>query len=132
MKAHYECPSCNNCINVGEDIVLVAKNEVGEKGLTFLHTDLGNYSSKFSCTFDIKEGEKLSFLCPVCHHNLTNHKNDRLAYVIYCDADNKQFRVIFSQVFGEKCTYKVEEHKVVENFGEHWNFYQDPDWFMFF
>lgn len=130
MKARYECPHCNNGINVGDEIALVIKNDVGEKGLVFLKTELGNYNTNFSPGFSIIEGDLVKFSCPICHHNLTNKKNEQLAHFIQVDENDKRFNIIISQIFGEKCTYKAEEQQIVERFGEHWARYQNPDWML--
>jgi len=132
MKTNYLCSHCNHSINVGEDIVLVAKNDNGEKGLIFLHSELGNYSSKFSNGIIINKGDLVKLSCPVCHNNLTNLKNDRLANFIMVDENDKKFDIVISQIYGENCTYKIEEQKVTETFGEHWSLYQTPDWFQFY
>ena len=130
MKTKYLCSHCNQPINVGEDIVLIAKNKDGDKSLVFLHTTLGDYTSKFNSNFSINEGDLVKFSCPICHKNLTNKKNDRLAQFTLVDENDKSFTINISQIYGEKCTYKVEEQQVIETFGEHLARYQDPDWFL--
>lgn len=130
MKAKYVCSHCNQPINVEEDIVLIAKNKDGNKSLVFLHTTLGNYSSKFRYDFSISEGDLINFSCPICNQNLTNTKNNRMAQFTMIDENENKFNVIFSQIYGEKCTYKVEEKAIVETFGEHIAQYQNPDWFL--
>lgn len=132
MKATFICPECRNSINVGEDIVLIAKNEFGQKGIVMLHTALGNYESKFSTDFTIIEGDKVKFMCPVCHHNLTNVKNENLAKFIMIDEKDKESFIVFSQIYGEKCTYKVEDKEVSERYGDHLGRYIDPEWFLWF
>ena len=132
MKTKYVCSHCKNNINVGEDIVLVAKNDIGEKGLVFLHTELGNYTTKFSPSFTIIKGDIVKFSCPICHQNLTNHKNERLAHFIQIDENNNEYQIVFSQIYGENCTYKIEKQEIKEYYGDHWNLYQNPDWFMLF
>ncbi len=131
MKTKYVCSHCNQNINVGEDIVLVAKNKNGKKSLVFLHTTLGNYTRKFNTDFLIDEGELVKFMCPICHSNLTNKKNNRLANFIMIDENEKRFNIIISQIYGEKCTYKAIEQEVLESYGEHLARYQNPDWFLF-
>ncbi|HAM99373.1 MAG TPA: hypothetical protein DCQ26_12265 [Marinilabiliales bacterium] len=132
MKTKYLCPECRNSINVGEDIVLAAKNEYDQKGIVMLHTTLGNYTSKVSSEFTIAEGDKISFICPLCHHHLGNKKNDRLARLVMVEGDGKEFYIIFSQIYGEKCTFKLEEKEVKATYGEHLSRYTDPEWFMWF
>ena len=130
MKAKYLCSHCKQPINVDKDIVLVAKNEMGNEGLVFLHTELGNYTSKFCSSLNITEGDLVSFSCPICHHNLTNKNHESLAQFTLIDDDGKKFTINISKIYGEKCTYKVEEQKVVESFGEHLSRYLDPEWFL--
>ena len=132
MKTKFVCSYCDETINVGNDIVLVAKNDVGQKGLVMLHTELGNYTTKCSPDFKIVEGDMVKFSCPICKHNLTNNKNERLAHFVQVQNEEKRFHIIISAIYGEKCTYKVEESKVIETFGDHWARYQNPDWFLLF
>lgn len=128
----YLCPNCLTPLNVNNDIVLRAKNDIGQKGLVFLHSELGNYSSKFSADFTVVIGDHVKFSCPVCHHNLTNTKNERLASFICIDEANQESTIVFSQIYGEQCTYRVEQNEVRESFGDHFGLYNNPDWFMFF
>ncbi len=132
MKTTYLCPNCRESINVGEDIVLTAKNKHDQKGIVMLHTTLGNYSIKNSPAFSLSEGDNISFSCPLCHHYLGNKKNDRLARIIMVDEDRKEYFIIFSQIYGEKCTFKLEEKEVKASFGEHLSRFTDPEWFMWF
>lgn len=132
MKTKYLCPECKNSIHVGEDIVLVVKNEYDQQGIVFLHTTLGNYQSRFSSGFTMVEGDKLKLQCPICHASLGHKKNDRLAKLILVGEDEKEYFIIFSQIYGEKCTFKIEEREIKETYGEHLYRYTDPEWFMWF
>ncbi len=132
MKATYFCPECRNSINVNEDIVLIAKNDLGQKGIVMLHTKLGNYESKVSSDFSILEGDKVKFLCPICHHNLSHLKNDEMAHFIMKDENKKESYIIFSQIYGEKCTCKVVDKKVSESYGDYLGKFTDPEWFLWF
>lgn len=131
MKTKYLCPNCENALNVGDNIVLKVKNNFGQKGIVFLHSELGNYETDFSAEFTLIEGEKVKFYCPLCNHSLTNFKNDRLAHFTMIIDDEKEYTIAFSQIYGEKCTYKIEEKEVIEKFGMHWSMYTNPDWFLF-
>ncbi len=130
MKTKYLCPHCEEALNVDNDIVLKAKNNSGRKGIVFLHTLLGNYNSRFSAEFTITEGEKVKFYCPLCNSNLTNLKNERLAYFTMIDGDDKKFTVVFSKIYGEKCTYVIQETEVIKSYGDQLNIYTNPDWFL--
>lgn len=121
MEAKYLCPNCENALNVNDNIVLKAKNNSGLKGIVLLHSELGNYDTRLSAEFSLIEGEKVKFYCPLCNHNLTNRHNDRLAHFIMVDKDEKEYTIVFSQIYGEKCTFKVEERKVIDQYGIHWN-----------
>jgi uncharacterized protein YbaR (Trm112 family) len=128
----YLCPSCLTALNVDNDVVLKAKNDLGQKGLVFLHSELGNYTTKFSSGFTIVVGDQVTLFCPVCHHNLTSLRNNKLASFIMVDEADRQSVIVFSKIYGERCTFKVEDNKVQESFGEHTGLYNNPDWFMFF
>ncbi|MGD9994552.1 MAG: hypothetical protein AB7S69_14735 [Salinivirgaceae bacterium] len=132
MESTFICPECRNSINVNDDIVLIAKNDLGQKGIVMLHTTLGNYESKFSSDFTILEGDKVKLLCPICHHSLSHVKNQNLAKFIMINEEGKEYYIIFSQIYGEKCTCKIEEKEVKERYGEHLNRYTDPEWFLWF
>lgn len=132
METKYVCSYCDETISVGDKIVLVAKNEDGDKGIVMLHTELGNYTTEWSPGLNVKEGELVKLTCPICKHNLTNKKNERLAHFVQVSEEEKRYHIVISAIYGEKCTYKIEERKVIETFGDHWARYQNPDWFLLF
>lgn len=128
MNTKYICPECRNVINIENNIVLIGKNKSGEKGIVVLHTHLGDYSTKFSSDFQISEGEIVKFLCPVCHSSLSNLKHDRLAQFNFIDEDGSEKVIVFSSIYGEKCTYIVNNKSVEKSFGEDFHKYIDEDW----
>lgn len=130
MRNRYICPKCRNNINIENNIILIAKNEFDQKGIVMLHTELGNYSTKFSSDFTIIEGDKVKFLCPVCHTSLSNLKNDCLASFNIIDENKKESVLIFSQIYGEKCTYIIEDMAVKKSFGEDVGKYINSDWIL--
>jgi len=132
MKTKFLCPECQNTINVGDDIVLVAKTKNGLKGIIFLHAELGNYTSRFNDDFTLVEGNIVTFCCPICNHNLTNHKHQNLAHLVRIDENGKEAFIVFSKIYGEQCTYKIDEKQITESYGDHLGLYTNPDWFLWF
>jgi len=131
MKAHYLCPSCRCHINVNNDIVLIARACRGKrKGIVYLHAELGNFETKFTDDFLPVDGDQVAFSCPICHFDLSIKNNSKLARFAHIDQEGKESTIIFSQIFGEKCTYKVEDKKVTMSYGEHISKYTNPEWYI--
>lgn len=129
MRAYYLCPHCKGILNAKDDIILSAENSKGEKGLLLLHPDIGNYSSSKSKDFHIDKGDKLSLFCSICHSNLDSKKHENFAQIQLLDADHQESTVIFSKIYGEKVTHKVDNSNVL-SYGEHCKRYSDPEWFL--
>ena len=59
-----------------------------------------------SLTFD--KGEHVDFFCPICHTNLAaTEYSKNLAKVIAVDPKGKESTLIFSEIVGEHCTYRI-------------------------
>jgi len=130
MSDNYFCPVCKGQINVNDNIVLIAFAKNNMKGLVFLHTELGNYKSNINSSFKIEENEQVEFLCPYCHSNIEYHTTKtNLANLVRINDNNKESLVIFSKIYGEKCTYVIEDKKL-KTYGEHAKRYSDPEWFI--
>lgn len=127
MSSKYICPKCRNSLNIDNKIVLTGKTGTGLKGLVLLSGELGNYTSAFSEDFDIIEGNKVKFCCPICHGSLSSRKYKNLAELILIDENEDEIKVLFSEIYGEKCTYEVIGKKIQRSFGEDKNIYK-PDW----
>lgn len=127
MSTKRICPKCRNSITVGNKVVLVGKTKNGLKGLVMLNAQLGDFRAVFSEDFSLVEGNVLKLLCPICHTNLSNSKNKNLAEIIYIDDSGKESTIIFSQIFGEHSTYRIEGNKIKESFGEHGNKYMNEN-----
>jgi hypothetical protein len=130
MEPIYYCPICNKSITVGNDIILIAKTDHHGQGIVFLHVELGNYESSYSSDFKPKSGELTHFHCPICHADLSLTENSNLAAFDRIDEDGRQASIIISQVFGEECTYKVEDQKVTMSYGQHISKYTNPEWYL--
>ena len=118
MDNSYLCPFCRGQLKVADHIVFSAKSETGKRGILFLSPQLGDYHCVNNESFQLVEGEHLEILCPICHSNLTAiDVNRNLAEVIMVDKNNEESTIYFSEIVGEKCTYKIHE-KDIESYGE--------------
>ena len=124
MKKNFICPRCKGYLNVGDQIILSADTKHGDTGLILLSSELGNYVTKTNPNFEIKEGEKYNFYCPVCQEKLATDIHDNLSHIIMIDEDNTEYQILFSKIAGEKSTYKVIGESV-EIYGKHQSNYID-------
>lgn len=123
MKKDYLCPYCKGQLKVGNNIVLSVHTETGKNGLIFLSPELGNYKRTTHPNFKVKEGEHLEIFCPICHANLKAIEfNENLAKVLMADESQKVYEILFSEIEGEHCTYKLVED-MIESYGEHVDHY---------
>jgi hypothetical protein len=111
MQFDYLCPHCKGFLKVRDKVVVTVKKEGWPGALLFLHPELGNYSSENHPSFKFDKGEKFIMYCPICGADLTSEKHKNLAMVLMRDADNNEYHIYFSQVAGEKSTFRlVGEH----------------------
>lgn len=130
MKVTYLCPFCRGAINAGNNIILSAKTHAKHVGLVLLHEELGNYSSESSASLNIEKGEVVDLFCPVCHKCLNIPGKDLLAKYLRIDDDCNECNIVISRKYGEKITFKVDENKKVETYGEKLSRFIDPEWFL--
>ena len=127
MKANYICPHCRSFLNIGDKIIIAAKNSKKEKGILLLSMELGDYSILKHPSFNIEEGEKIELVCPSCSENLRKHKiHENLYGIIMQDEEDKEMQILFSGTYGEKCTYRFTD-KDIESFGKDAGKYIDLD-----
>ncbi len=108
MQHDFQCPNCTSNLNLYKRIIFAVENEKGEGGLMLLDPRLGHYDKETHPGYHILEGEKVKFMCPVCHDNLAaTDINENLVKVLMVDENRKQHEVYFSRVNGEKSTYWV-------------------------
>ena len=118
MANDFLCPKCKGFLNVADYIVFAAKTKGGKSGLIFLSPELGNYKTTTHPAFKPKKGEHIDFMCPICHENLVASEIDKnLAVVVMRDNNQNMYEIFFSELAGEKATYKLK-HDLVESFGE--------------
>ncbi|MDA3890527.1 MAG: hypothetical protein PF517_02560 [Salinivirgaceae bacterium] len=129
MSAKYLCPKCRISVNVGDQIVLIGKTKNGLKGVVVLKSELGNYTTLFSDDFPIFEGNKLSLSCPLCRASLSTRKQKNIAHLKMIDQEDNEATIFFSQIYGEKCTFKIEGKQVTQSFGDDKDQYK-PDWLI--
>ncbi|MBK8946843.1 MAG: hypothetical protein IPM32_16455 [Ignavibacteriae bacterium] len=123
MKNDFLCPYCKGKLNVKSNIVLAVRTEAQKRGLIFLSPKLGNYQVTTHPSFNLKEGEHLEIFCPMCHANLKAIEFDEnLAKMFMMDESQKVYEIVFSEIAGEHCTYKLVD-SMIESYGEHQNNY---------
>jgi hypothetical protein len=130
MKVTYLCPHCRGAINARNSIILSVKTSTDKVGLVLLHEEIGNYSSELSSSLTVEKGEIVDLFCPVCHESLNIPDKDALAKYIRIDDNCNECYIIISRKYGEKITFKVNEKKQVETYGEKLSRFIDPGWFL--
>ncbi|HNS16852.1 MAG TPA: hypothetical protein PKH94_10055 [Bacteroidales bacterium] len=130
MNVNYLCPHCRGAINALENIILAARKKRKNTGLVLLHEDLGNYKSSFSATLVVEPGDIVDFFCPLCHKSLNTRRGIHFAYYIRIDESGNESKIVISRMYGEKATFKIEDGKAVESYGECARKYIDPEWFI--
>jgi len=107
MATEYQCKACRGVLNVKTSIVLSAMSETSsKKGLFYLNPELGNYTVTTHPSFKMEEGEEYQIKCPICHAHLNSLKYNHLVRIIMVE-DGKEYDIYFSDIVGEKCTYKI-------------------------
>ena len=95
MKANYLCPKCRTYLNVGDKIVISAKNARGYKGILLFSIHLGDYEIKKHSNFDIEENESLSMFCPCCHKSLRHPKvHNNIFKILMQDAEDQEYEKV--------------------------------------
>ncbi len=127
MEYTYSCPYCKSILNVENRIIfLIETSKKHKKGLLLLNPHLGEYNYVSHPTITFEEGEKVEFICPVCHKNLTASEiNSKLVHVNMVDSDNKDYHIYFSKIAGEHLTFMSNEDHIIEKYGKHSSRYMD-------
>lgn len=111
MNNNYLCPICKSHVNIGNAVVISAKSPDNEKGLIFLDAEVGNYTKTTHPEFKLKQGVEYKFYCPVCHAKLNTQENQHLVKLLMTDESGKESEIIFSNIIGEQCTFKIKDKK---------------------
>ena len=124
-KNNFYCPECFGNVSISDMIILKIKSPDNEVGLIMLSTKINDYHSQTSESIKMVEGLHYEFYCPHCSACLNlNQTEKRLIKLIMKDQDNHKYEIIFSGVFGENCTYILQDYKL-EYFGKHSKKYLD-------
>lgn len=120
LKTNYFCPACGSFLRVWNNIILIAKSSTGEKkGILLLNPSLGNFSVTAHSSLQLEQGEKVDFLCPVCHKNLAaTDINENLIRISMTDLEDKHYDVYFSRICGQQSTFKISDNNIIEKFGK--------------
>jgi hypothetical protein len=132
MSINYICPFCRSALNAKRNIILVAKrpDEKHNQGLVFLHEEIGNYTVANSSTLVVESGNVVDFYCPVCNESLNAVKGENLAKFNRIDEVGEESTIVISRVYGERCTFQLDDKKKVKTYGESVRKYLDPEWFL--
>ena len=115
---NFLCPQCRSQLVPNKKIVLLAKLPDGEQGLLLLSPILGEYSATTHAAFNVNAGDKVDIFCPVCHADLGDYHDDQnLAKVIMIDDREEEYDIIFSEIIGQRCTFKIHGEEM-EKYGE--------------
>lgn len=127
MNKNYLCPECRGHLNVSDRIVFSTRKPDGSRGLVFLSPKIGDYSIVSHEEYKLSDGDKLDFYCPLCQANLVAEKvSGNLGRVIMIDENKKESRILFSEIVGQRCTFKISEENVEaygDNLDEYTNFF---------
>ena len=111
MKRTYECPSCSAVLNPNVKIVLRARLKK-RTGLFLFSPKPGNYDVFIPQGFELVEGTRVEFACPVCGADLTSSKGKNWAEILFSTSSGARGSVIFSKVYGAHATCFITEEKV--------------------
>jgi len=113
MAVQYLCKVCRGHLNVKTSIILAAqKVNSSKRGLVYLNPELGNYTSTTHESFQLLKGEEYIYTCPICGAQLNSRKYYHLVRIVMIDDEGKEFNIYFSDIAGEKCTYKIRGTKI--------------------
>jgi hypothetical protein len=114
--SEYHCPHCKNPLKPDKHIILLAKKTDATKGLILFEPELGDYRIMKHPDFRLKTGEDLHFFCPICQTSLED-SSGKFSEIILSEPNGNTFAIRFSGTVGEQATYKMQEGKIHERFG---------------
>jgi hypothetical protein len=119
MNANYICPHCRNYLNVNDKIIISAKNEKGNRGILLFGIELGDYEIIKHPGFEMEADERISMYCPCCNKSLIEKRiHENIYKILMQDEEDQEYEILFSGIYGERCTYQINEEKVL-SYGEH-------------
>lgn len=117
MEKQYSCPHCSGHVKVGDNIIIIGKNSVNQKGIILLHPEIGNYSSLKHPKFMLETNETVELFCPLCQKSLSSDFDNNLSHLLLTE-NEKTSDVYFSKIHGEQSTFLVDGDTVTAT-GEH-------------
>lgn len=132
MVLTYKCPHCGASINAKRNIILRAckVGDKSNKGLVLLHEEIGNYTVAMTSSLNVDSGDEVDFFCPVCGEKLNSEKGKNLASFTRIDETGEETTIVISRIYGERCTFQVDDKKQVKSYGESVQKYLNPEWFL--
>ena len=110
MAVDFLCKACRGILNVKTSIIISAtKINSTKRGLVYLNPELGNYTNTTHPSFSMEDGAEYIYNCPICHSQLNSAKYPHLVRIILRDENGKESDIYFSNIAGEKCTYRLSE-----------------------
>ncbi|MDZ7741144.1 MAG: hypothetical protein U5Q03_05175 [Bacteroidota bacterium] len=134
MKAKYLCPFCKAVLNVKGNVILAARNlkDIDNKGIVFLHEEIGNFSSHKSDSLEVEPGDVVNLYCPVCQENLDIEKGEGLAGITHVDHEGRKSTIVISRIYGEKSSFQVHADRNITSYGDKLSRFIDPEWFILY
>jgi hypothetical protein len=117
MARTFTCPRCGGFLNPGTKVIFVVE-QGPDRSLILLSPDFGDYAVVLGRSLPLEVGRTYTFLCPICHAELTSPVNHGFVEILAKEDDGSQERVDFSRVAGEHATF-VRGPSGVQLFGEH-------------
>ena len=131
MAVDFLCKACRGILNVKTSIIISAtKINSTKRGLVYLNPELGNYTNTTHPSFSMEDGAEYIYNCPICHSQLNSAKYPHLVRIILRDEKGKESDIYFSNIAGEKCTYKLSETGVEKkgpDAGKYDKYFDIPD-----
>lgn len=120
LKEKFLCPHCRTHLRLNTNIIFkVDVPSTNQKGLLLLNSELGNYNYISQPDMKFEEGEKIDFYCPVCSADLKAKGIDEdLILIKMIDSEEKEYDIYFSKIAGVRTTFKIENHNILEHYGE--------------
>lgn len=119
MRNDYICPKCRGHLKVKNYIIITAKTKTVKEALVLLSPELGNYTIHTHPSFKFEEGIQYKFECPICDDSLmASDIDEHLVRILMLDKEKNEYEILFSGLYGESCTYKIKDHKIVSSYGK--------------
>ncbi|MCP4572764.1 MAG: hypothetical protein GY838_10470 [bacterium] len=128
MSISYHCPKCDALLNPNVRVVLIA-HHANRRCIVLMSSKLGEYQVICDKGFDleVKKGDAVDFLCPVCAQSLTSEKHETFTELKVVDPqhrDRPAGLVRFSRVCDEHATF-LYHNDGVKAFGEEAGLFRD-------